>query len=71
LWGVYLAEAALVMVLVHLGYLAWLAVAYVRGLTIRDCGCFGVFLARPLTVRTFVEDGLLLAAAMVFWLGLR
>ena len=71
IWGRLLVWAALVLVLLHAGYLAWLGLAYGRGLDIPNCGCFGVFLARPLTPRMFVEDGLLLAAALVFWRGLR
>ena len=70
IWGRLLVWAALVLVLLHAGYLAWLGLAYTRGLDIPNCGCFGVFLARPLTPWMFIEDGLLLAAALVFWRGL-
>lgn len=69
LWGVRLTAAAFGAVLFHLGYLTWLGLAYARGLDIQNCGCFGIFLARPLTPSMFIEDGLLLAAALVFWLG--
>jgi hypothetical protein len=62
--GRRLAEAALATALLHLGYFAWLAVAHARGLDIPNCGCFGVFWARPLTAWTFVEDGTLLALAL-------
>lgn len=34
-----------------------------RGLQIANCGCFGVYWARPLTAVTLVEDALLLALA--------
>ena len=71
IWGRLLVWAALVIVLLHAGYLAWLGLAYARGLDIPNCGCFGVFLARPLTPWMFVEDGLLLAAALVLLRGLR
>ena len=71
IWGRLLIWAALVLVLLHAGYLAWLGLAYARGLDIPNCGCFGVFLAQPLTPWMLVEDGLLLAAALVFWRGVR
>lgn len=67
--GAYLAPAAVVTLLLHLGYVAWLGLAYLRGLDIQNCGCFGVFLARPLTGWMFVEDGFLVFAALVFALG--
>lgn len=67
--GMRLAGAALLTVLFHLGYLAWLALAWLRGLDIPNCGCFGIYLARPLTAWTFVEDGVLLVAALAFWRG--
>jgi hypothetical protein len=83
IWGRHLVWAALVIALLHAGYLAWLGLAYARGLDIPNCGCFGVlldipncgcfgvFLARPLTPWMFVEDGLLLAAALFLRRGLR
>ena len=47
------AVAALGM---HLGYAAWSASAILRGLHLANCGCFGVFLPRPLGWSTVVED---------------
>ena len=69
--GIYLRRAALATVLFQVGYLAWLALAYARGLDIPNCGCFGIYWGRPLTGWRFVEDGVLLAAAVVFWLAAR
>jgi uncharacterized membrane protein YphA (DoxX/SURF4 family) len=40
----------------HLAYAAWSAAALWRGLRLDNCGCFGVFLARPLGWRTVAED---------------
>ena len=36
-----------------------------RGIEIANCGCFGVFLARPLTAQTVVEDAVMLALSIV------
>jgi hypothetical protein len=48
--------AATAAVAVHLAYAAWLTVAILRGLKLANCGCFGVFLARPLGWGTVAED---------------
>ena len=78
-WGLALGELALaawlasgrarttaasVLILLHVGYLFWISAAAVRGLEIANCGCFGVYWARPLTALTFVEDAILIAAAV-------
>src|SRR5690349_17115022 len=54
--GIRLATAALAAVLLHVAYLVWSMAALTRGLDIPNCGCFGVFWARPLTWVTLVED---------------
>lgn len=36
-----------------------------RGLAIANCGCFGVFLARPLTAQTVVEDVVMLGMSLL------
>ena len=59
--------AALVVIVLHVVYLAWLMIALTRGLNIPNCGCFGVFWPRPLTWFTPVEDFILLALAIVMW----
>jgi methylamine utilization protein MauE len=51
-----LRAAALSALLLHLLYAAWSGMAILRGLRLSNCGCFGVFLARPLTWRTVEED---------------
>ncbi|MBC8645596.1 MAG: hypothetical protein H7X85_00410, partial [Thermoanaerobaculia bacterium] len=35
-----------------------------RGIAVPNCGCFGVFLARPLTWGTVLEDGGMVAASL-------
>lgn len=56
LTGRYLKWAALGSVLLH-GYFASLAALTIyRGIELSNCGCFGVFLARPLSWSTVLED---------------
>jgi hypothetical protein len=55
-----------------LGYGLALIVTLLRGIELSNCGCFGVFLARPLTPLTPVEDLLLAGlAALLLWLSPR
>jgi hypothetical protein len=61
--------AALVMAL-HIGYFIWLAVAYARGLQILNCGCFGVYWPRPLTLGSLVEDSVLIVLALYLYISL-
>ena len=68
-WGRALVGAALASTLMHAAYVAWSWAALARGLHLPNCGCFGVFLARPLTWATVVED-LVLAAASLALLAL-
>jgi uncharacterized membrane protein YphA (DoxX/SURF4 family) len=65
--GKRIKAAALIVIALHFVYLIWLAIALARGLDIPNCGCFGVFWARPLTWFTPVEDLILLALATVMW----
>lgn len=69
--GKHLALAGLVAAALHLAYFGWSGLALLRGLDIKNCGCFGVFLARPLTPLTLVEDGVLFFAALYIWFGAR
>jgi uncharacterized membrane protein YphA (DoxX/SURF4 family) len=59
--------AALIVIALHFVYLIWLAIALARGLDIPNCGCFGIYWARPLTWFTPAEDIILLALATVMW----
>ena len=54
--GWRLTGAAFVSVAMHLTYAAWSAAGVLRGLKLSNCGCFGVFLARPLGWSTVIED---------------
>ncbi len=66
--GLHTPKAAWASFSLHLVFIAWISVALLRGLNIPNCGCFGVFMARPLTPATVIEDGvmLLLSAALAF-----
>ena len=56
----------------HVFYLLGLSSALMRGLSLSNCGCFGVFWARPLTMYSIVEDVVLLTWAVSFcWLAKR
>jgi uncharacterized membrane protein YphA (DoxX/SURF4 family) len=59
--------AAIGLVALHVVYLLWILIALSRGLQISNCGCFGVYFARPLTWQTPVEDIVLLAFAFLLW----
>lgn len=65
------ASTALACALLHVGYATWAAIALMRGLDIPNCGCFGVFLVRPLTWITVVEDGVVVASSLLLWRLLR
>ena len=42
-----------------------LSVTLLRGIPLANCGCFGVYLARPLTILSPLEDVALLVAALL------
>ena len=53
--------AALASLGLHVVFTLWTAVTFLRGLGIPNCGCFGVFFARPLDGWTIVEDLVMVA----------
>ena len=67
--GRRLPVASLVSVALHLLYAAWAAIGILRGLRLANCGCFGVFFARPLTWRTVLEDGVMAALSAGLFLA--
>ncbi|MGH8574432.1 MAG: MauE/DoxX family redox-associated membrane protein [Gammaproteobacteria bacterium] len=48
---------------IQTGYGALAAITLARGIALDNCGCFGVFLARPLRFTTVLEDVLLATAS--------
>jgi uncharacterized membrane protein YphA (DoxX/SURF4 family) len=67
--GWRLREAAAALIALHAMYLLWLLSALLRGLNIENCGCFGVYFARPLTWFTPLEDIVLLSLSFLLWSG--
>jgi len=63
--GRALRRAALLSAALHALYLGWAAVALLRGLPIANCGCFGVFWARPLSPVTLLEDAAMIALSLL------
>ncbi len=58
---------AILLMLMHSGYVFLATVSNIRGLDLQNCGCFGVFWGRPLTWITVVEDLALVLASYVFY----
>ena len=69
--GVRLRLAAGATLGLHLAYAGWTGAALWRGLRLSNCGCFGVFLARPLGPGTVIEDLVLAAVSLVALQGAR
>lgn len=59
-----LRSAALASAGMHAAYGTWAGVTLARGISVPNCGCFGVFLTRPLTWGTVLEDGVMVAASL-------
>ena len=55
-WGRKLQTSSTAAAIMNLCYAGWMWFALWRGLTLSNCGCFGVFFPRPLTWVTPVED---------------
>ena len=58
-----LKQAAIASCGLHLAFL-FDKLALIRGPDIENCGCFGVFWARPLTMNILVEDGIMIAFSL-------
>lgn len=69
--GRRLPQAALVLIAMHAMYFGWTLTALQRGLVLSNCGCFGVYWARPLTIYSPLEDLVLVAMAALLWRAAR
>lgn len=58
--------AAIVCVAAHVFYTLLALVSLLRGLELKNCGCFGVFWPRPLTWQTPIEDLVLTMISLWF-----
>lgn len=62
--GFRLRHAGMASAALHAVFIAWAVAALVRGLDIPNCGCFGVFWARPLNFATVAEGPVLLLLSL-------
>ncbi len=65
--GRRIREAALASIALNAGYAIWLTISLARGLDLKNCGCFGIFLARPLTWQSPLEDLVMIALSVVLF----
>lgn len=65
--GKKLPAAALTALLLHGAYAALSMLTLLRGIRLDNCGCFGVFLARPLGWGTVIEDGVMIAICLLLY----
>ena len=56
-----------ILTLMHSSYTVLAIITMSRGIELDNCGCFGVFLARPLTSMTIVEDLMLTGLSVLYW----
>jgi uncharacterized membrane protein YphA (DoxX/SURF4 family) len=56
LFGKNIKTAVIISIILNSGYFILVTLSLIRGLQIPNCGCFGIFLARPLVWYTPLED---------------
>ncbi len=66
-----LKECAWALIGLHIGYTLLAVLTLTRGIEILNCGCFGIFWARPLTLVTVFEDLVLLGLSFWFYFLVR
>jgi len=64
--NLHILISAYFTVLIQTFYMFAVTLTYFRGLELDNCGCFGVFWARPLTSITLIEDAVLLMMAIAY-----
>ena len=69
--GHALSKSVFATLVFHLGYASLALTTLKRGIMLSNCGCFGVFWGRPLSWTTVVEDLVLAAISLSYWLFLR
>lgn len=67
LQGRHIAASAKLTLWFHLGYATLALLTLARGIPLQNCGCFGVFWARPLRPGTVVEDVTLAVISWLVW----
>jgi len=63
--GRWLRLTAWVAVGLHSMLLGAVVITLRRGIALANCGCFGVFLARPLSGQTVIEDMVMLSLSLL------
>jgi uncharacterized membrane protein YphA (DoxX/SURF4 family) len=63
--GYRLQWSALGGALLNMLYAGWVIITLLRGLTLSNCGCFGVFFPQPLTWLTPIQDIVLVGMCLV------
>ncbi len=56
-----------ILTLMHSAYTVLAIITVSRGIELENCGCFGVFLARPMTNITIIEDLILTGLSVMYW----
>jgi hypothetical protein len=64
-WGRHLRQAAWAAMALHGAYAGFATFILLRGMPILNCGCFGSFLARPLSWMTVGQNLLLVALSLL------
>lgn len=64
-WGRHLRQAAWTAMALHGAYAGFAAFILLRGVPILNCGCFGSFLARPLSWMTVGQNLFLVALSLL------
>lgn len=59
--------AALTALLLHGVYAALSILTLLRGIRLDNCGCFGIFFARPLGWGTVIEDGVMIVICLLLY----
>jgi hypothetical protein len=67
IFGRNLRRAAMLSLLLHAAFTFWAVMTLLRGIEVPNCGCFGVFLARPLTWGTVGEDLFMVSISGLLW----
>lgn len=63
--GIRQVQAAWACAAINMGYAVVLTIEFIRGIELASCGCFGVFLSRPLRWYSPLEDLVLVGASLI------
>ncbi|MGH8556627.1 MAG: MauE/DoxX family redox-associated membrane protein [Methylococcales bacterium] len=69
--GRFLLSGASLAVGLHAVMIGAVVITLIRGIPVENCGCFGVFFARPLSYTTLIEDLVMLAMSGWVWINAR